>query len=404
MKKKAFEGLKVLDFSRVIAAPLATEYLAQLGATVVKIESAESLDTLRICAPYKDNKVEIERSGYFAAYNANKLSMSLNLLHPRAVEVIPRLVTWCDVAVENFRPGTMEKFGLTYQELTKIKPDLVMLSTSNQGQTGPEAKTPGYGFTLCALSGLTNITGWGDREPCHPFGALTDFITPWLGLTALIAALEFRRRTGRGQFLDLSQYECSLFFLSPMVLDYVANGHELNRQGNRCLDAVPHGAYPCQGEESWCAIAVENQQEWTTLCKIMGKPQLGDDPRFCSLEDRKSNEEKLDNIVADWTKQRTAREVMEVLQREGIAAGVVQNPADLFEDPQLKHRQHFRLLNHPEIGDHSYEMPAFRLSATPPTLETAAPNLGQHNEYVCKEFLGISDDEFVQLLNEGVFT
>lgn len=175
MKKKAFEGLKVLDFSRVIAAPLATEYLAQLGATVVKIESAESLDTLRICAPYKDNKVEIERSGYFAAYNANKLSMSLNLLHPRAVEVIPRLVTWCDVAVENFRPGTMEKFGLTYQELTKIKPDLVMLSTSNQGQTGPEAKTPGYGFTLCALSGLTNITGVGGQGTLSPLWSLDRF-------------------------------------------------------------------------------------------------------------------------------------------------------------------------------------------------------------------------------------
>jgi len=404
MEEQVFDGLKVLDFSRVIAGPLATEYLAQLGAVVVRVESSEPLDTLRISAPYKDSKVGVDRSGYFAAYNANKYSTSLNLRHPQAMEVVRRLVKWCDVLVENFRPGTMEKFGLAYQKLKEIKPDLIMLSTSNQGQTGPQATTSGYGFTLCALGGLTNLTGWSDRGPCHPFGAFSDFITPWLSLTALIAALEYRRRTGKGQFIDVSQYECGLFPLSSILLDYAINGHEFSRQGNRCSYAAPHGAYPCQGEDSWCAIAVESESEWLAFCRAISKPELAADARFCCLEKRKGNEDELDNIVADWTRQRTAKEVMEVLQREGVAAGVVQNAADLFEDPQLKHRKHFQVLEHPEIGHHSYEMPAFRLSQTPARLSTPAPCLGQHNEYVCKELLGMSDDEFVQLLNAGVLT
>lgn len=404
MEEQAFKGLKVLDFSRVIAGPLATEYLAQQGAVVVRAESTTSLDTLRISAPYKDGKVGIDRSGYFAAYNANKYSLSLNLRHPRAIEVVRRLVKWCDVVVENFKPGTMKKFGLAYPELRKIKPDIIMLSTSNQGQTGPQATTPGYGFTLCALTGLTNITGWNNREPCHPFGALSDFITPWLSLTALIAALEYRRRTGKGQFLDVSQYECGLFPLSPILLDYAVNGHEFSRQGNRCPDAAPHGDYPCRGDDSWCAIAVESEPEWLAFCKAIDKPELAADDRFCCLEKRKANEDELDNIVTDWTRQRTAKEVMEVLQQERIAAGVVQNAADLFDDPQLRHRKHFQVLEHPEIGQHSYEMPAFRLSQTPSRLRTAAPCLGQHNEYVCKELLGMSDDEFLQLLNQGVLT
>jgi len=193
-------------------------------------------------------------------------------------------------------------------------------------------------------------------------------------------------------------------FSSPILLDYAINGYEFGRQGNRCPYAAPHGAYPCQGEDSWCAIAVESEPEWLAFCRAIGKAELATDSRFCCLEKRKANEDELDNIVADWTRQRTAKEVTEVLQREGIAAGMVQSPADLFDDPQLRHREHFQVLEHPEIGRHSYEMPAFRLSQTPARLRTAAPCLGQHNEYVCRELLGMSDGEFVQLLNEGVLT
>ncbi len=399
---QAFKGLKVLDFSRVIAGPLATEYLAQQGAIVVRVESAESLDGLRISAPYKDGKVGVDRSGYFAEYNANKYSISLNLGHPQALAVVRRLVAWCDVVTENFRPGAMKKFGLTYEELKEIKPDIIMMSSSNQGQTGPEAKTPGYGYSLCALTGMTNMTGWSDREPCHPFGALSDFITPWLSLTALIGALEYRRRTGKGQCLDVSQYECGLYFLSPVLLHYVINGQEMGRQGNRCSHAAPHGAFPCRGEDSWCAIAVESEDEWLAFCRVIGKPELVGDPRFSCLENRKANEDELDSIVADWTVQRTAKEVMEVLQGEGVAAGIVQTAADLFHDPQLSHRGHFQVLEHPEIGSQSYEMPAFRLTQTPPGLERAAPCLGQHNEYILRELLGMPEDEFLQLLVEGV--
>ncbi len=400
---KALQGLKVLDFSRVIAGPLLTQNLAIHGATVVKVESVKALDTLRVSAPYKDNVIGINRSAYFTWYNADKYSLSLDLRYPKAQMLVRRLVLWCDVIVENFGPETSEKFGLTYEKLSAIKPNLIMLSSSNQGQTGPAAHSTGYGFTLAALSGFTGLTGWGDREPCQPFGAITDFVAPYLGGTALLGALEYRRRTGKGLHLDISQYESAVYLLSPVMLGYTANGHEFQRMGNRSDYAVPHGAFPCLGKDRWCVIASETEAEWQALCKAMGKPELAQDPRFSSFENRKRNEDELEKILSEWTKSTTAEEVVTVLQGAGIRAGVVQNPAELFEDPQLEHRGHYQVLEHPEIGKHHYEMPAYRLSLTPGKLSQAAPLLGQDTEYVCKKFLGMSDSEFVELLNTGVF-
>jgi len=400
--KQALEGLKVLDFSRVIAGPFMTQYLAQHGATVVRLESMKSPDPERYAMPYKDGKPGINRSGYFSRHNANKYSISLNLSHPRAKEVIERLVRWCDVVVENFAPGKMDKWGLSYQELERIKPDLIMLSSSNQGQTGPSAHVAGYGFTLTSLSGFTALTGWSDREPCQPFGGLTDFIAPCLGAIILLAALEYRRRTGKGQYLDISQYECSVFTLSPVLLDYIVNEHEWGRTGNRCQYAAPHGAYPCQEEDRWCVIAVASEEEWTAFCNVIGKPELAGDPRFSCLERRKKNEDELDAIVSQWTRARTPEEVTTMLQQAGVAAGIVQSPPDLLEDPQLRHRNHFQAIEHPELGYYNHEMPAFRLSDTPAKLSMPAPCLGQHNEYIYKEVLGMPEEQFVQLLMEGV--
>lgn len=403
MPEQAFDGLNVLDFTRVIAGPLLTQTLGIHGATVVRVESNRFLDRLRISAPYKDRKMGVNRSGYFSAFNANKYSITLDLNHPKAAEIVKRLVLWCDVVVENFVPGSMEKRGLDYDDLRKIKPDIIMLSTSNQGRGGPYSRWGGFGYTLMALTGVTNLTGWPDRVCSHPFGALSDMICPCLAGTALIGALEYRRRTGKGQHLDMSQYEGTLFYLSPIIAAYASNGVEFGRMGNRSPYAAPHGCYPCKGEDRWCVIAIESDEEWSAFCTIMGKPELANDARFFCLERRKENESEMDEIVTEWTRDKTAEEVMTVLQDAGIAAGAVQNPADIFEDSQLKHREHFQMLAHPEMGNHNYEMPPFRLSLTPAELTKPAPCLGQDNEYVCTKLLGIKDEEFIQLLEEGVF-
>lgn len=400
----AFEGLNVLDFSRLIAGPLLTEYLAAHGATVARIESQSAPCFLRSSHPYKDAKPGINRSGYFAAFNANKYSIALNLSHPRAGEIVKRMVAWSDVVVENFTPGRMTKWGWSYQDLSKIKPDLIMLSTSNRGGTGPRAAEPGLGYSLVGLSGFTTMTGWPDREPCQPFGAITDFVAPYLGAIALIAALDHHQRTGKGQYIDISQYECGLYTMSPLLMNYLVNGVEPARLGNRSPYYAPQGAYPCRGEDSWCVISVENDGQWSSLCRIINKPELVDDPSFSSLELRKKNEDDLDRVLTQWTRKRAARKVMEILQAAGIPCGMVQNPADILDDVQLAYRNFFQTLEHPEIGPHKYQMPPFRLSSTPARLNKPAPCFQQDSEYFYTKVLGLSDREFVEYLKEGALS
>jgi benzylsuccinate CoA-transferase BbsF subunit len=393
MSEQALKGVKILDFSRVIAGPLMTKYLAEHGATVVRVESRNFQDQLRISSPYAGMKPGTNRSGYFAMWNPNKYSISLNLRKPGGLDIIKRLAKWCDVVVENFAPGVMDRMGLGYEQLKEINSSIIMVSSSNQGQTGPSSKFAGLGYTLTALSGYTALTSDKDRGTTTPFNGLTDLIAPAFGATALMAALEYRERTGKGQYLDLSQYECSLYLLSPVLLDYMMTGKELRGLGNRHANAVPHGAYPCKGLDSWCVIAVETEEEWRAFCNVVAQSELLRDELFGSLEKRKENEDQLDEIISEWTKNRTPVEVMTVLQEAGIASGAVQSPADLFDDPQLKHRNHFACLDHPEIGQMSYETSPFQLTLTPGKLDRPAPCLGQDNEIVCKQFLNMEEDE-----------
>ncbi len=401
MNRQALAGLKVLDFSRVIAGPLLTEHLALHGATVIRIESTRSLDILRVSLPYKDNKQGINRSGYFSWYNANKYSLRLNLRKSKAKDVIKRLVSWCDVAIENFTPGTIGQLGFSYADIRQIKEDVIMLSTSNQGQTGPRAMSTGYGFTLSALCGLTHLTGWEDRIPAQPLGAITDFLAPYMGVIAVLGALEYRHRTGKGQYIDLSQYECGVYMMSPVMLQYAVRGEEAIRKGNRSDHAAPHGAYLCQGDDRWCVIAINTDDEWQSLCTIMDRPDLAFNHKFSTLSERKMNEDDLDLVISEWTRARTAEEITTTLQRHGIESGIVKNPSELFNDEQLQHRHHYPVMKHPEIGKHHYELPAYRLSLTPGQLSKPAPCLGEHTEYVLRDILNISQAELGELYADG---
>lgn len=399
--KRALRGVKVADFSWVMAGPIATKCLADHGAEVIKIESSTRVDSLRTMAPFKDGVPGLERSGIFATVNSSKYNLALDLNHPRSSEVTRRLIEWADIVVENFTPGTMERWGLDYESLVKIKPDIIMVSSSMHGQTGPLAKYPGLGSLQVSASGITNLTGWPDRAPVQPYGVYPDHIVPPLLVSAILAALDYRRRTGKGQHLDLSQNEATVYFIAPVMLDYAVNGTIQKRNGNRYPHAAPHGAYPCRGDDRWCVIAVFTDEEWEAFCKVIGNPEWTRDPKFTNLEARKKNEDELDELVAQWTIKFTPEEITALMQEAGVAAGIVETAEDLHNDPQLKHRHHYHRLNHPEIGWHDYPSPPFKLSKTIAELR-AASCLGQDTEYVCTKLLGITDEHFIDLLQAGV--
>lgn len=401
MGAKAFEGLKVADFSWVGVGPITTKYLADHGATVVKVESATRPDFLRVLPPFKGRQPGLNRSQFFANYNTNKLSLALNLNHPQGREVAWRLIRWADVVAESFTPGTMRAWGLDYEAVARVRPDIIMISTCQQGQTGPHARFAGFGQLASALGGYYELTGWPDREPAGPYGAYTDFICPPFALAALVAALDYRRRTGRGQYLDLSQFECGLQFLGPALLDYAVNGRVATRMGNRDPQACPHGAFPCAGDDRWIAVAVTTDREWEGLCRVLGHPEWVEDPRFWTFLDRRRHEDLLESLVAAATRAWDAYELMAALQAAGVPAGVVQRCSDLHRDPQLAHRGHWVTLEHNEMGPTVYDGIPFKLSASPGRLERAAPCLGEHTELVLRELLGYADEEIAELVMAG---
>ena len=398
-----FDGLKVVDFSWVATGPLCTKYLADHGATVVRVESATRPDIIRWTPPFRDGEPGLNRSARFANFNSSKLGMALNLGHPRGREVAWRLIQWADVVTESFTPGVMRRLGLDYERVCPSRPDIVYLSTSQLGQTGPWASHPGFGTQLAALSGFYYLSGWEDRDPAGPYGAYTDFINFRLAALSIISALDARRRTGRGQYIDLAQLEGGIQFLAPLVMDAFLGGEPPGRMGNRSATSAPHNAYPCRGEDRWCVIAVESDDQWCRLVEAMGSPAWATDPAWATLEGRKRSEDALDRHIASWTAQFDAVELMEHLQAADVPAGVVQTCEDMYRDPQLIHRGHFVVLEHAEIGPHAYDGVAFRLSRTPGGPRFAAPCLGQHTEHVCRELLGMSAEEFAALRDDGVF-
>jgi benzylsuccinate CoA-transferase BbsF subunit len=403
-REGVFSGLKILAFAWAVVGPLTMKFFADHGATVIRIETSRRPCTMRSSAPYKDNRPGLNRGGYFTYYNANILSFALNMNHPKASEIARKLVAWCDVFMENYTPGVIEKWGFAYEELKKIKPDIIMLRQSGYGSWGPYKNLPAFGMVLVPIAGLPNFIGWPGKEPL-PVGvsAYTDCISPRFAAAALIAALDYRNKTGKGQLIDVSEFETAISFILPGLLEYEATGKEPARIGNSSPDAAPHGVYPCLGDDRWCAIAVATDEEWLNFCREIGRPELSKDPRFNSLENRKKHEEELNKRVGEWTANFTAEDVMSRLQKAGVPAGVVENTADAYRDPQLRKRNIYWQMNHPEMGLFTHLGQSFRLSKTPSKPFSPSPLLGEHTEQICTEMLGMSDEEFVSLMQEGVF-
>ena len=403
-REGVFSGLKILAFCWAVVGPLTMKFFADHGATVIRVETSKRPCTMRTSAPYKDNKPGLNRGGYFNYFNSNILSLSLNMQMPEAIDIAKKLVAECDVFMENYTPGNMEKWGLDYEELKKIKPDVIMLRQSGYGSWGPYSKLPAFGMVLTPIAGLPNYIGWPGKEPL-PVGvsAYTDCISPRFATAALIAALDYRKRTGKGQMLDLSQFETAIYFLAPGLLEYISSGREPERIGNGSPYVAPHSVYSCKGDDRWCTIAVHNDEEWQRLCSEIGHPEYIDDPRFDTMANRKENEEELNRIIESWTAGFTAEEVMARLQATGVPAGVVENCSDTYNDPQLKRRNIYWEMEHSETGTFTHLGQSFQLSKTPAKAYSPSPLLGEHTEYVCSEILGMSDEEFVDLMQKGVF-
>lgn len=395
------EDVKVVDMSWVYAGPIIGRVLGDFGAEVIKIESQARPDQSRTYGPYADRKPGINRSGSFSTHNSSKYSMSLNLNHPDSMQILKRLLSRADVFSENFTPGQVSKWGLDYEEVIKINPSIIMVSSSIQGQTGPYARQAGYGTFFQASAGIAHLHGRPNQGPLLPAIAYPDFVLPWYALFAVLSALDYRRRTGKGQYIDVSQTETFGQFMAPLFLDYVANGRSQFGMSNRATYATPHGVYQCQGDDRCCAIAVFTNEEWQALCSAIGNPMLAKDPRFATFEDRKKNEDELDELIEQWTVQRTPHEVMTLLQGVGVTAGVVQTGQDLLQNPSLRERGFFQTLNHPEMGKCTYVSSPFKLSAGACQMKPA-PLLGEHTEYICTKILGMSDDEFLKLMDAGV--
>jgi benzylsuccinate CoA-transferase BbsF subunit len=391
----------VVEFAWAAAGPTIGKHLAEHGAQVIRVESTTRQDSLRNLPPWKDNVHGPNRSGFYARYNVNKRGITLDLGTRRGLEIARRLVARADIVTESFSAGTMIRLGLGYRTLRAINPRIIMLSTNIHGQTGPWAEQEGAGRVGAAVAGFIHFVGWPEAPPMYVGTPYTDYVAPHFGLAALMVALDHRERTGEGQHVDVSQVECAVQFLAPALLDYAANGRVRQRRGNRSAVGAPHGAYRCQGDDRWCAIAVRTEAQWQAFCRALGEPSWAQAARFATMADRLDHAEELDALVERWTEGRSPEEVVEGLQEIGVPAGIVQRAEDLFADPQLAARDHFVYLEHPEIGRHAAERASYRFSRTPGRLERAAPCLGQDTEHVLREELGFTQEELQRAAEEG---
>jgi benzylsuccinate CoA-transferase BbsF subunit len=386
----AWAGTNLLEFGSGAAGPIATRYFAEHGASVIRVESRSRPDFLRTYSTKG-----LDEADMFDALNAGKRSITLNLKDPRGVALARRLIDeWADAVTENFAPRAMKGFGLDYESLSAGKPDLVMLSACLLGQTGPHRNYPGFGGQGAALSGFNFLTGWPDREPVGPYGTITDSLAPRFAAAALAAALLYRRRTGRGVYLDLSQVEAAAWSLSPWLVDGVVR----QRDGNRSDRAVPHGAFPCQGDDRWVAVAAWDDDAWRRLGAEIGL----DDPKLATLEDRLTRVDEVEAAVSAWTSSRRAEEVADTLQALGVEAVPVADFGDVFADAGLAARNHFIELEHPRMGPGAYERNGFRLSDAPTGYDRPSPLLGQHTEEILGDILGLSAAEREALAADGV--
>jgi len=399
----ALTGLRVLDFSWVWAGPICTMLLADMGAEVIKIESNRRLDTSRIVPPFPDGiQKGLDSGGQFNTYNRSKKSCTLDLTQPEAKEIARELVKVSDVVVENFSAGVMTRLGLGYEHCRAVKPDIIYLSLSGYGATGPCRDYVSYGMQLQAFSGLASLTGYMGGPPRNLGTPISDTVGGLSGVIGILAALHHRDITGEGQNIDVSQCEVLVALCPEAVLDYMLNGRVQGPAGNHDGTMAPHGVYRCKGENNWVAIAVTTEAEWQAFCEVIGRPDLPGDPRFGSASLRCQHQEELDAIASAWTVQHSDYNAMHTIQAAGVPASAVLSNAQMVHDPHLAARKFIVEDDHPATGKRAISGFSWRLSRTPGQVQGHAPLMGQHNESVLRGLLGISRERFQELMDRRV--
>ncbi len=386
------EGVRVADFGQQLMAPYATGYLAWFGAEVIKMESKEHPDVIRGRSPARA-----------ADGHINKLCLSLNLRHPEGLRIAKSVVKISDMVVENFSPGTMERLGLNYAELRKVKPDIIMISGSGFGQTGPESGYRSWAPMFAAMGGLSSLTGYRDGLPTALRSTLDTMAGQMLAVAALTALLH-HRKTGEGQYIDLAARDAVVYLIGDAIVDYSMNGIVPGLKGNDDDWASPHDCYPCKGQDEWVSIAVFTDEEQQDLCKAMGREELAEDPRFRDPLSRWENRQELDEIISDWTREHSAYEIMERLQAVGVAATPVLTSEQIFHEPHLKARGFIREMEHPSMGRILAFGPPWQLAAGALPLKWPGPDIGEHNKYVLGNLLRLTDAEISRLEKEGALT
>ena len=392
-----FAGLRVLDFGWAIVSPLTTRMLSIFGADVVKVEFRGRPDALRMTGPYAQGHPSMDGSSVFVSVNAGKRSLGIDINHPQGRELLYRMAGQADVVCENFTPGTAARLGYGYEKFRAIREDIIMLSLSMQGQTGPRADQPGLGNHLQAMSGVDFVTGFPDGEPHGPNQVLPDFIGPWMAFAALACALEHRRQTGQGQYLDIAQFESIMLYLQPALIEYGVTGASPERRGNSSPRHAPHGVYPGQGEERWIAIAITSDAEWQALHRLLPEALRKRFDIDLATPERLSRTAELDAAIGGWTAEHEPRKLAEALQARGVRAHLVCDGQDMLDDPQLAFRQHYFTREHAKLGESLMVANSFRITSATPRFE-AGPRYGSDSVEVLEDWLQVDADELADLM------
>ena len=390
-------GCRVLDFGWVLAGAIPGMVLADMGAEVIKVESRQRLDYMRMGRSIVGDQPDPEQHPMFHNVNRSKLSITLNTSHRQAVGLARKLVAHCDVVLENFSPGVMDRLGLGYEDLRRIKPDLIMASISSTGQTGPLRNLRAYAPSIGALAGLDSTLGYAGGRPLGLKHAYGDICGALHTVFAIIAALYQRRRTGRGQYIDLSMLRATVATQGVGLMEYAMTGRVLQPRGNYDPTMAPYGNYPCAGEDRWVSIAVATDEEWQGLKAGLGSPAWTADPKFSSRYGRLRHRHELDQHLAQWTAGRSAEAVTELLQSHGVAAIPVMGAEERLFNPHFQARGLYAYIEHPALGAEPIFNLMWNLSRTPSTIHRHAPLMGEHNRQVFCGILGMPESELKAL-------
>ncbi len=414
MTNLPLDGVRVIDLSMWFAGPMASRLLGDMGAEVIKIESLRHIDPWRgppVISPEVAALLELEeiperpynRSAGFNLQNRNKYGVTLDLATPQGKEIFKKLVKIGDVVLENYSPRVMVNFGLDYPVLKDINPRIIMMSLPALGGTGPDKDFVAFGQTIDCMSGMAYLTGYLGEEPMLQSGL--SYGDPLSGMNAafvILTALHHRRKTGQGMHMELSQVEGLISFNADSIMDYTMNGKIRERMGNRHPSVAPHGCYRCSGEDQWVVISIPSDAVWQRFCQAVGQPSWAEDERFSDVLGRYQHQDELDRLIEVWTVKHDHYQVMRILQQADIPAGPVLDAKELVEEPHLNERGLYETLTHPEVGTHPYIGMYARLSKTPGSLRKPAPCLGEDNQYVYGELLGLSPEEMAQLEEQGI--